>query len=299
MLLYNNSILSENMFTVEEEPKDFKAEINRSQMDYVTNMNAVTKEYLHDLAYANGETKIVTEAIDTYIAKAKVLWQKFLAWIKMIFKRWSDFIDSLYHKSDLNELAHNAFTLASTRGTDLASFRFKGSYVLHKEYFKTLDIGFDTHAKALRPAIHMMEDEFMQKVKGTWDSGKIEAAMEKTNSYISKLNDIWKNEKATNNITTADIIYVTTQARSINSTVANYQQQVDAFIMRDLAWMDQQFSKASNQRYPYLQQVLQALTFTIQHHVTEMVDMSQRILVDYQKLLGAWYPAASAYLYNR
>ena len=301
MLLYNNSILSENMFTVDEEPKDFKAEINRSQMDYLTNMNAVTKEYLHDLAYANGEAKIVTEAIDTYIAKAKALWKKFLAWIKEIFQKWVDFINSLYHKPTTAELLQRALSLAQTRGADLAGFRFKGTYALHKEYCQTLEVGFVSQVKVIRPAIRMMEKQFIGNLKmKDFDPGLIESSMEKTIKQIGRINDTWKNEKPTNNITAADIIYVVERFNRMSTAVRTYQNAANDFTSSDLDWMFEQFDQnVVYKRYPFLQKVMEGLAFAIQNHIREMVDMSNHVLADYQKLLGAWYPAATNYLYNR
>jgi len=300
MLLYNNSIISENTFAVAQEPTDFRAEINRSQMDYITSMNAVTKEYFHDLAYAEGEKKIITEAFNTYAAKARALWQRFLAWIRSIFDKWMKFINDATTKPTLSELRQKAETLARTRGADLTGFRFKGAYPIHRAFCKSMELGFETQMKAIRPGLRMVKQYAIGAIRAKdFNSNMIEESMKKSIDQIDKLNDVWRNEKTTSNVIVADILYVTGQLDRMNTMVSEYQRSANAFVMTELDGMYNEFNEPVYEQFPYLQKVLEGLSFAIERHLEEVMTASQRVVADYQKLLGAWYPAASAYLYSR
>ena len=302
MLLYGN-ITAESCLFVEHEPENYSSEINKYQMELITAVHEAKTVLIEDIAFANGDKKIVTEALKDFAKTVKKYWDRFWAWVNNVFDRWIKHINDLFEKPNVAELMSRCSDLFddANKVSILSSFVYRAPAVnMHRNLITILQRGFN-------PAV-MKYAEVFDDFKH-WDTMRMADETEGSKSFIvNTLDKITKtlendaklidNEKPVREVKLEDIRVLISVFNNIPLLLKEYQDSLGKFEARVRISKDWGKFNSTEKEFPEYLEFMQAFSFAIQKHLEKINAETERTINDYGKLLSSWYPAAVKRIYE-
>lgn len=302
MLLYGN-ITAESCLFVEHEPENYSSEINNYQMELITAVHEAKTVLIEDIAFANGDKKIVTEALKDFAKTVKKYWDRFWAWVKSVFDRWIKHINDLFEKPNVAELMSKCCDLFddANKVSILSSFVYRAPAVnMHRSLVTILQRGFN-------PAVMKYADVFDDFKK--WDTTRMIDDTEGSKSFIvNTLDKITKtlendakiidSEKPIKEVKLEDIRVLISVFNNIPLLLKDYKKSLEK--LEEKVRITKDWGKFHNmeQEFPEYLEFIQAFSFAIQKHLEKINAETERTINDYGKLLSSWYPAAVKRIYE-
>lgn len=301
MLLYGN-ITAESCLFVEHEPENFSSEINKYQMEFLTAVHEAKTNYIEDIAFANGDKKIVTEALKDFAKTVKQYWDRFWAWVNNVFDRWIKHIKDFFKKPTVDELVDKCSDLLedASKRSILASFVYRAPAVnLHRNLISILNRGFNVAVKKAVEPLNDIEHWDEMEMIGRDDPSYISNAIDSVSKILDKDCQFIDSEKPVREVKYEDMRTMLDVFVVIPDMLDSYRKSLNSFKVDTLGlakdWGDfHDFDK----KFPELVDIMQALSFTVQKHLEKINAETERAVSDYGKLLSSWYPAAMKRIYE-
>ena len=301
MLLYGN-ITAESCLFVEHEPENFSSEINKYQMELITAVHEAKTVLIEDIAFANGDKKIVTEALKDFAKTVKKYWDRFWAWVKSVFDRWIKHINDLFHKPTVTELIDKTADLLEddSKRPILASFVYRAPSVnLHRNLAVILNRGFNPAVRKFIEPLDDINNWADSVLAGQENPERITSSIENVTKTLEKDVTFIDSEKPVREVRYEDVRVLLSNLVDFPTRIKAYQNSIQSFKLESLfAGQDWARYEGIDQAYPEIMDVLQALSFAIQKHLEKLNAETERAISDYGKLLSSWYPAAMKRIYE-